>query len=47
MQLQYNELTHAYVEAYQLAEEKRQEVTYSYEELFGSPKSKTEEQNWR
>lgn len=44
---QYNELTHAYVEAYQLAEEKRQEVTYSYEELFGSPKSKTEEQNWR
>lgn len=32
---QYGELIHAYVEALNLAEEKRQEVTYSYEELFG------------
>ena len=32
---QYGELIHAYVEALNLAEEKRQEVTHSYEELIG------------
>lgn len=41
-QEQYEELLNKYIEAYQLAEEKRQDVTYSYEELFSPFTLKTE-----
>lgn len=40
---QYGDLFRPYGEAYDLAEEKKKEVTYSYEELFDPSTSKTEE----
>lgn len=33
---QYEEITAAYMEAYDLAEEERKKITYTYDELFGS-----------